>query len=177
MICTYTKPCGWKCSRPVKKGEVNWCWQHMPPRDVGECSICMEQCKTGQCGGDKLFKTKCGHNFHKKCFGKWSQNQQHKDTVTCPNCREVIINNKPFDSDDASRERVRVWLDSLPTEPMVPPLDLERLQVVAMISPITVGSFISTTAIPARTVREALEQEPDLFVRQQLASMFSSMMR
>ena len=177
MECTYSKPCGWKCSRPVKKGEIYWCWQHMPPKDVGECSICMEQCQTGKQGRNKLFKTKCGHNFHKKCFDQWSQNQQHKETVTCPNCREVVINNKPFDSDDACRERVREWLASLPSEPMVPPLDMERLQFVAMVSPATVGSFISSTAIPARMVREALEHEPDPAVRHQLASMFTDMMR
>ena len=184
LKCTHSITTFRSCSRPAKKGE-KWCWQHMPPREIGDCSICLEKCMTNKQGGEKTHTTKCGHTFHTKCIKGWFEKGENNGVVKCPMCREVLLNNKPlvgndeihvFDLTDGSVN----WtgsINGLPGETMVPPLDIERLQIVAMISPNVAGSFISSAAIPARHVSTALSAEPDPLIRQQLSEMFASMMR
>jgi hypothetical protein len=54
-----------------------------------ECSICTEElqlmCFTYNNPID-LFKTSCGHHFHKSCISRWCQTNN-----TCPNCRKKNI--------------------------------------------------------------------------------------
>ena len=85
LKCTYTKSCGWKCSRYIKKGDVDYCWQHAPPKTLGECSICMDKCTTKT----KNTTTKCNHIFHKKCLDEWINRCQYKQ-IPCPMCRTII---------------------------------------------------------------------------------------
>jgi hypothetical protein len=51
------------------------------PDDV--CSICLGVID------DVMFKTKCGHTFHKKCLGMWC-NVRSGVAKTCPYCNQVI---------------------------------------------------------------------------------------
>jgi len=51
------------------------------PDDV--CSICLGVID------DVMFKTKCGHTFHKKCLGMWC-NVRSGIAKTCPYCNQVI---------------------------------------------------------------------------------------
>ncbi|NBX48588.1 hypothetical protein EBT25_01380 [bacterium] len=44
-----------------------------------ECPVCYESLTTG------VYKTPCGHAFHKKCMTRWTETNN-----TCPMCRGVI---------------------------------------------------------------------------------------
>ena len=60
------------------------------------CPICLETIRSNH------IKTKCGHNFHKKCLIEWCENQKKKTNIKCPICREDIQETCdkiiPFDS-------------------------------------------------------------------------------
>ena len=60
------------------------------------CPICLETIRSNH------IKTKCGHNFHKKCLIEWCENQKKKTNIKCPMCREDIQETCdkiiPFDS-------------------------------------------------------------------------------
>jgi hypothetical protein len=62
------------------------------------CPICLETIRSNH------IKTKCGHNFHKKCLIEWCENQKKKTNIKCPMCREPIQETCdkiiPFDSTD-----------------------------------------------------------------------------
>lgn len=44
-----------------------------------ECPVCYDSLTTG------VYKTPCGHAFHKKCMTRWTETNN-----TCPMCRGVI---------------------------------------------------------------------------------------
>ena len=50
-------------------------------KNYGECAICLEDIEGHAC----MYKTPCGHMFHKSCIQDWKQ----KD-ITCPTCRSVM---------------------------------------------------------------------------------------
>ena len=47
-----------------------------------KCAICLDKITSGN------VKTKCKHNFHKRCLIGWCKHT--KDTPTCPVCRRDI---------------------------------------------------------------------------------------
>ena len=63
------------------------------------CAICLDKITSGS------VKTKCKHNFHKRCLIGWCKHT--KDTPTCPVCRRDIkdtcIKIIPFDSEEVFR--------------------------------------------------------------------------
>jgi hypothetical protein len=52
-----------------------------------ECIICTDNF----CESDKVFKTHCGHIFHKDCIHPWLT----KESTSCPICRKEIIKGHP----------------------------------------------------------------------------------
>jgi hypothetical protein len=48
------------------------------------CAICLDRIISGN------VKTKCKHNFHKKCLLGWCKSQRHEALAQCPICRGVI---------------------------------------------------------------------------------------
>ena len=66
------------------------------------CAICLDRIISGN------VKTKCKHNFHKKCLIGWCKSQAHLLTVLpCPICRSNIKDTckkiLPFDSHEVFR--------------------------------------------------------------------------
>lgn len=65
------------------------------------CAICLERIITGN------VKTKCKHNFHKKCLIGWCKSQAHASIPPCPICRSNIKDTckkiLPFDSHEVFR--------------------------------------------------------------------------
>ena len=65
------------------------------------CAICLERIITGN------VKTKCKHNFHKKCLIGWCKSQGHLTSPPCPICRSNIKDTCkkiiPFDSQEVFR--------------------------------------------------------------------------
>lgn len=66
------------------------------------CAICLDRITSGN------IKTKCKHNFHKKCLIGWCKSQAHLLTVLpCPICRSNIKDTckkiLPFDSHEVFR--------------------------------------------------------------------------
>ena len=64
-----------------------------------KCAICLDRVTTGN------VKTKCKHNFHKRCLIGWCKNKP--DKPTCPICRKDIndtcVKIMPFNSDEVFR--------------------------------------------------------------------------
>jgi len=64
-----------------------------------KCAICLDRIISGN------VKTKCKHNFHKRCLIGWCQ--KAKDNPTCPICRKNIkdtcVKITPFDSQEVFR--------------------------------------------------------------------------
>ena len=65
------------------------------------CSICLDRIVSGN------VKTKCKHNFHKKCLIGWCKSQSLLTTPPCPICRRNIKDTckkiMPFDSHEVFR--------------------------------------------------------------------------
>jgi len=65
------------------------------------CSICLDRVISGN------VKTKCKHNFHKKCLIGWCKSQSHIEAPQCPICRGNIKDTckkiMPFDSQEVFR--------------------------------------------------------------------------
>jgi len=66
------------------------------------CAICLDRIISGN------VKTKCKHNFHKKCLIGWCKSQGHLSTaIPCPICRGNIKDTckkiLPFDSHEVFR--------------------------------------------------------------------------
>lgn len=65
------------------------------------CAICLDRIVSGN------VKTKCKHNFHKKCLIGWCKSQSHLSASACPICRSNIKDTckkiTPFDSQEAFR--------------------------------------------------------------------------
>ena len=66
------------------------------------CAICLDRIISGN------VKTKCKHNFHKKCLLGWCKSQEHLITgLLCPICRSNIKDTckkiMPFDSHEVFR--------------------------------------------------------------------------
>jgi len=65
------------------------------------CSICLDRITSGN------VKTKCKHNFHKKCLIGWCKSQGHLPAPPCPICRRNIKDTckkiMPFDSSEVFR--------------------------------------------------------------------------
>lgn len=63
------------------------------------CAICLDKITSDN------VKTKCKHNFHKRCLIGWCK--RTKDNATCPVCRrdikETCVKIEPFDSDEVFR--------------------------------------------------------------------------
>ena len=61
-----------------------------------KCPICLEIIRSGH------IKTKCGHDFHKKCLIQWCENQKQHAITKCPMCKRDIQETCdkiiPFDS-------------------------------------------------------------------------------
>jgi len=61
-----------------------------------KCPICLEIIRSGH------IKTKCGHDFHKKCLIQWCENQKQHAIAKCPMCKRDIQETCdkiiPFDS-------------------------------------------------------------------------------
>ena len=61
-----------------------------------KCPICLEIIRSDH------IKTKCGHNFHKKCLIEWCKNQKQHAITKCPMCKKDIQETCdkiiPFDS-------------------------------------------------------------------------------
>jgi hypothetical protein len=61
-----------------------------------KCPICLEIIRSGH------IKTKCGHDFHKKCLIQWCKNQKQHAITKCPMCKRDIQETCdkiiPFDS-------------------------------------------------------------------------------
>ena len=60
------------------------------------CPICLETIRSNH------IKTKCGHDFHKKCLIQWCENQKQHAITKCPMCKRDIQETCdkiiPFDS-------------------------------------------------------------------------------
>ncbi len=65
------------------------------------CSICLDRIVSGN------IKTKCKHNFHKKCLIGWCKSQGHLPAPPCPICRSNIKDTckkiMPFNSHEVFR--------------------------------------------------------------------------
>ena len=65
------------------------------------CSICLDRIVSGN------IKTKCKHNFHKKCLIGWCKSQDHLTAPPCPICRSNIKDTckkiMPFNSHEVFR--------------------------------------------------------------------------
>ena len=65
------------------------------------CSICLDRIVSGN------VKTKCKHNFHKKCLIGWCKSQSLLTSPPCPICRRNIKDTckkiMPFDSHEVFR--------------------------------------------------------------------------
>ena len=61
-----------------------------------KCPICLETISSNH------IKTKCGHDFHKKCLIQWCENQKQHINTKCPMCKRDIQETCdkiiPFDS-------------------------------------------------------------------------------
>lgn len=61
-----------------------------------KCPICLEIIRSDH------IKTKCGHDFHKKCLIQWCENQKQHAITKCPMCKRDIQETCdkiiPFDS-------------------------------------------------------------------------------
>lgn len=74
-----------------------------------KCAICLDRITSGS------IKTKCKHNFHKRCLIGWCKHNQSKPT--CPTCskdiKDTCVKITPFDSHEVFRY-VNNRGDSLP---------------------------------------------------------------
>ena len=69
------KSCRLKCVLGTQSCRRHLKWE-------GECPICIEEFPN--------WELKCGHRFHRKCFGKWRRTVREKgEDVRCPLCRSV----------------------------------------------------------------------------------------
>ena len=85
-----------RCSNGTRKNKkTGKCESNL----ANTCAICLDRITSTN------VKTKCKHNFHKRCLIGWCKHT--KDTPTCPVCRGDIKNTcvkiMPFDSEDVFR--------------------------------------------------------------------------
>jgi hypothetical protein len=85
-----------RCSNGTRKNKKNGKCEHILNHT---CAICLDKITSGN------VKTKCKHNFHKRCLIGWCKNKPNEPT--CPICRADIkktcVKITPFDSHEVFR--------------------------------------------------------------------------
>lgn len=80
-----------ECERAAREAQIK-----RRTEEQANCPVCMEPLKSSAQGGklaDGEFDLKCGHVFHENCLKRWFEQQvrQGSQSITCPYCRDVIL--------------------------------------------------------------------------------------
>ena len=87
-----------RCKKGTRKNKITGLCESVLDNT---CSICLDRVISGN------VKTKCKHNFHKKCLIGWCKSQSHIEAPQCPICRSNIKDTckkiMPFNSEEIFR--------------------------------------------------------------------------